>query len=369
MEAFYAPVLPGEHWTSIDLYRRNYEAYVPRWQPDRRVESLLPNRDYELGSWKRRFLRDVAYPVAVSRMAKRYDDARRPPLHIFDHSYGHLQKHWSPSLIHCRDLNHYVLPSLTGVRLMRWKQRVDGLKRADLVVAISRQLAAEITEFLGVPSDRIRVLYHGVDLECFTPGRLEEAAVRFPDLANRRSDQFLVLNVGTNLPRKNLETLYAAIAILRDDGIPAHLVRVGENTKRDGEEQRIAEAGLSGHVTQLGLLEPREVSLVCNLCHALSFASAYEGFGRPILEAQACGLPAVLANGSCLPEIGGEGALYHETNDPQELAARLAEVAGGSGHVAEAVKEGLANAQRFSWENHVRRLFEIYEDMRGGTRS
>ena len=126
VEAFYAPVLPGEHWTSIDLYRRNYESYLPRWHGERNVQSLLPNDSYELGRWKRRYLRDLAYPRAVARAAKRYSDSDRPPLHIFDHSYGHLQKAWSPSIIHCRDLNHYVLPSLTGIRLLRWQQRVAG---------------------------------------------------------------------------------------------------------------------------------------------------------------------------------------------------------------------------------------------------
>lgn len=364
VEAFYAPILPSERWTSIDLYRRNYEGYLAQWFPERRLASLLPNADYELGPWKRRYYRDLAYPRIVARQARRFSDADRPPLHIFDHSYGHLQKAWSPAIIHCRDLNHYVLPSLTGVRLLRWQRKVARLKHAERVVAISRQLAGEITEHLGIPEERIRVIYHGVDLECFRPGRLEEAAARFPELAALRADRFLVLNIGTNLPRKNLETIYAAIMLLRARGVPAHLVRIGENEHRAGEAERIAAAGLTGHLTQAGLLKPDEVALVCNLCHAFSFASEYEGFGRPTLEAQASGLPCVLARSSCLPEIGGDGALYHEPKDAEELADHLEQVASHADHVAETVERGIENARRFTWRRHLEQILDLYDEVR-----
>jgi glycosyltransferase involved in cell wall biosynthesis len=109
------------------------------------------------------------------------------------------------------------------------------------------------------------------------------------------------------------------------------------------------------------MLIPPQVAAVCNLAHALSFPSLYEGFGRPTLEAQACGLPCVLADASCMKEVGGEGALYHAGLAHEELAARLMDVLRNQDLRQRLVSHGFENVKRFTWEAHVRKLTAVYE--------
>jgi glycosyltransferase involved in cell wall biosynthesis len=361
-KVFYAPVLPCEGWTSIDRYRQDYEHMMPKMYPDLCKESLLPNEEVQISGWKRRYFRDIAYPLKIAR-ARKMRGSANSPLHVFDHSYAHLLSKWDKTILHCRDLNHLVMPSLTGFALLRWKQRLMGMRNSSAVIAISNQLSEEIQEHVGIPKDRIKVIHHGVDLECYRPDRGDEAREVFPELAKLTGSHFLILNVGTNLPRKNLKTLYQAVKLMADKNIPVKLIRVGTNASAEGEEERIREFGVEDNVIQMGILNSEEVALVCNLCHAMSFASLYEGFGRPLLESQACGLPLIAANNSCLPEIAGKGAMYHEPLSAENLSELLEKVIGGDGSVALSVQEGFENTKRFHWSSHLDQLVELYRQV------
>lgn len=357
---YYAPVLPSEKWTSIDRYRQDYESFVPSLFPEMNIQSVLPDPSLKLNVWRRRWTRDFSYPISVASALRRAKEAS--VFHVFDHSYAHLCQKKTPTILHCRDLNHLILPSLKGLALIRWKQRVRGMKKAAMILAISEELSIEIQEYLGIPSEKIRVLHHGVDLNCYHPNRLEEAAIKFPKLASMARENFLILNIGTNLPRKNLKTVYAALSELRKEGIPFKLIRVGSNEAADGEVSRIQSFGIEEDVLQLGMLSSEEVALVCNLCHVLSFASLYEGFGRPLLEAQASGLPLVAARASCIPEIAGNGAFYHEPTSAKDLAEKLKIVRAGGEEVTRIRDLGLVNSNSFSWQQHFSKLRDIYNE-------
>lgn len=359
VSAYYAPVLRSENWQSISLYEDNYHEYLEKWFPERLVQRVGLVEPKEVGKWKRRYLRDVLYPLTVRRMARKTEGV---PLHVFDHSYGHLVRHWSPTILHCRDLNHTVLPSLKGLQLMRWKQRVSGLRKAERVIAISDQLRGELLKHVGVEERRIRRIYHGVDLKRFSPERRDEAERRFPEITRLAKEEFLVLNVGTNLPRKNLGTVYRAVSSLRKQGVPARLLRVGNDDIYPGEEEQRKQCGVEGCTMVMGSLSSDDVALLMTLCNTMSFASLYEGFGRPILEAQAAGLPLVAAEASCVPEIAGDGAWYHEGEDAQKLANLLGKVSGGGVEVDALRKRGLRNAERFSWRQHLEEVLAVYDE-------
>lgn len=357
MFVHYAPVLPAEDWTSIDRYREDYEHFMPRFHPEVSIKSVLPDARDHIPKWEKRFVRDVKYPYRL-RSQKGESNGL---LHVFDHSYAHLIPHWSKTIIHCRDLNHIIQPSLKGMALLRWKQKLKNLRKATKIIAISNQLSNEIQEHLNISEEQIEVIYHGVDLECYSPHRKKEAELKLTELAELAKNNFLVLNIGTNLPRKNLETVYSAIRKLKDQGVPVKLIRVGSNGHRSGELERIMNAGIEGDVIQLGLLSSNDVALVCNICHVLSFASLYEGFGRPLLEAQACGLPLVAANNSCIPEISADGAMYHEPSSSEHLSNQLKAVYSGSKEVIETTQKGLINVKRFSWEAHLEKVVNLYQ--------
>ena len=99
--------------------------------------------------------------------------------------------------------------------------------------------------------------------------------------------------------------------------------------------------------------------MIYSLCDVFVFPSTYEGFGLPVLEAQACGTPVILAESSCLPEVGGDGALYFPPHDEGALAEQITRL------VDPAVRDplvaaGFANAAKFTWKAHAEKVLRSY---------
>ena len=359
-----APVLRAERWTSIDLHRQNtldaFAHHAPNWT----VVDIAPDESRFSGRFGKRVLRDFVYPWHVRKQAqlhaKRSD--QRPIVHVIDHSYGHLCAAWSPSVITCHDLNHFVRPALSGMALHAWRLRVRLMKQAAHIFTVSGHLAAEVCSHLGLPQDRVSVAHNGVDHDVFRPMDKAAAAEMFPAIAQLAKDRFLVINIGSNLDRKNLATTLRALAHLRCEGrVPVKFLKIGASLAGDGYTPLIQELGITEDVIELGMLTPPQVAAICNLAHALSFPSLYEGFGRPTLEAQACGMPCVLADASCMREVGGDGALYHEGTNHEELSALLERVFDSEDTRQTLIAAGLKNAARFTWEAHVRTLTSVYQ--------
>lgn len=360
MKVILAPVLRAEKWTSIDLLHANYLATLPEFLDEVELIDFQPDESLASSRIGKRVVRDVLYPMQLRRTAKQISP--RPVLHVIDHSYGHLCAAWQPSVITCNDLNHFTAPALTGLTLKLWRLRVNQMRRAARVVCISGQLASEVQEHVGIPAELIIIAHYGIDNACFRPLPLEEAAQKLPQLATERERSLLVLNIGSNLSRKNLPTVLRAIARLRERGLPVKLVKIGHNLTADGLGPLIGELKLEDAIIELGKITPDQVAAACNLCHALHFPSMYEGFGRPTIEAQATGLPCVLAEASCMREIGGEGALYHTPTDVEAAAAHLEAAMTNSTMRESLIARGHDNVKRFSWSNHARQLIRAWKE-------
>jgi glycosyltransferase involved in cell wall biosynthesis len=360
MKVILAPVLRAEKWTSIDLLHANYLATLPQFRDEVELVDFQPDESLAGSRIGKRLVRDVLYPMQIRRTAKQ--TSPRPVLHVIDHSYGHLCAAWQPSVITCNDLNHFTAPALTGLTLKLWRIRVNQMRKAARVVCISGQLASEVQEHVGIPSERIIIAHYGIDNACFRPLPLEEAAAKLPQLAAERERSLLVLNIGSNLSRKNLPTVLRAIALLRARGLPVKLVKIGHNLVADGLAPLIRELKLDDAIIDLGKISPDQVAAACNLCHALHFPSMYEGFGRPTIEAQATGLPCVLAEASCMHEVGGQGALYHAPTDVEAAAAHLQSAMTDSSTRELLIAAGFENVKRFSWANHASQLIRAWKE-------
>ena len=363
-----APVLKAERWTSIDLLRENYVSGFHDHAPDWSVEDITPDERLAALPMGKRLLRDVVYPIQAAAHARHHARlGRSPVLHVIDHSYGHLCSAWQPSVITCNDLNHFTYPTMSGPALWAWRARASRMKNASRVVCISAQLASEVHEHLHIPRERICVAHYGIDRAVFRKRDVEECAAVLPALASLAKTHRFIVNIGSNLERKNLATTLRALALLKHDRkMPVKLLKVGHSLLADGYGPLMDELGVSDDVLNLGALTPDQVSCVCSLSHALSFPSLYEGFGRPTLEAQACELPCVLADASCMKEIGGEGALYHEGRNHEQLAAQLERAISDAGQRRELIAAGLQNVSRFTWEAHIRALTTVYEEVATG---
>jgi len=306
------------------------------------------------GRFRIQWERYVTFPKLISKTL-----AREDRLHVIDHSYGHLCAAQPKSTVTCHDIAEYRLTELRGYQLALWKKRVRDMRHASLITAISSNTKHDIIDLLGIPDERVVVNHYGHDTR-FSPATVDKMQVWD---AFGLSDEFargayMILHVGSNIHRKNIPVLLSAIAILKRSGMDVCLVKVGDRLSESKFLGMIRSLGISDCVKDLGSLSLDQLLTVYRAVHAFSFPSTYEGFGRPILEAQGCGCPSVIASSSCLAEVGGDGSLYHDPVDSEGLASQLRNILTDPETSASLREKGLRNVKRFSWEKHARLLLE-----------
>jgi len=262
-----------------------------------------------------------------------------------------------PVIVTIHDLSFLRFPSLfrPGNRLYLSLMTRLSARRARRVVAVSRHTALETTRLLGVPSQRIDVVYHGVD-PVFRPLPPEEVA------AFRRAqglpDRF-VLFVGTLEPRKNLVRLVDAFAHLRDER--TRLVLVGGKGWLYGElYARVEALGLGASIIFPGYVEREALPLWYNAATVMAYPTLYEGFGLPVLEALACGTPVLSSNTSSLPEAAGDAAVMVDPHNVEALAEALNRLLSDRTLRLELRERGLAHARRFTWTRTAQYTVQVY---------
>jgi glycosyltransferase involved in cell wall biosynthesis len=211
--------------------------------------------------------------------------------------------------------------------------------RADAVVVSSRYAADEVTRELNLPVSRVHVC---------PPGRPDWAATVAARRAARRGTTILFM--GTLSQRKNVGTLLEAYARLRARVADApRLVLAGHTTPASARwEARANEAPLAGHVEITGYVDmARRIELFAD-ARMLVLPSYEEGFGLPVLEAMACGVPVVVSSRGSLPEVAGPAAEPIDPDDADALASRMAALLA-DGEAAAAAHRGLLQASLYSW--------------------
>ncbi len=225
-------------------------------------------------------------------------------------------------------------------------------RRADHIVVSSQYAAGEVRRHLEVPPNRVTVC---------PPGAPEWAA----GIATSRAEgapESAVLFVGTLEPRKNIGGLldaYARLRALRPDAPPLTLAgRVRESVRR--ETARIETAPLAGHVRVLGYIGDAERRQLYREAKMLVLPSFEEGFGLPVLEAMACGVPVVVSNRGSLPEVAGAAASPIDPNDAEALATEMERLLNPE-EARVAKEKGVAQASRYTWDACARAARGAYQ--------
>jgi alpha-1,3-rhamnosyl/mannosyltransferase len=233
------------------------------------------------------------------------------------------------------------------------------LERANLVLTDSDFIAAEIASRFALPRAKIRTIPLGVDAS-FRPRAREEIVATLARYGLQDSAYLLV--VATLEPRKNLARLVRAYA-----GLPAALktrhplVIVGARGWLSSElERTIAPLEASGTARRLGYVGEDELPLLYAGAHAFAFPSLYEGFGLPVLEAMASGVPVLTSNVSSLPEIAGDAALTVDPLDDDALRNGLERLLEDSAWRTAATARGIARAREYPWSRCVDATVEAY---------
>lgn len=223
--------------------------------------------------------------------------------------------------------------------------------RADAILADSRATADDLVALLAAPAARIAVVHLGVDdaFRVLPPSDITATLTRLG------LDRGYVLFVGTLEPRKNVDGLAQAYALLRQrvSDVPP-LVLVGHRGWMfEATERRLRELGLEPHVRILSDLAAEDLPAVYNGAAVFALVSRWEGFGLPVLEAMACGVPCVISARGAMPEVAGGAALEVDPDAPEAIAEALARALTDSTVRRDLQQRGLARAREFPWSRTV----------------
>jgi glycosyltransferase involved in cell wall biosynthesis len=240
--------------------------------------------------------------------------------------------------------------------MIRWTA-----KRADHILTISEFSAADIARRFNISRERITVAYLSASSE-FHPRDKDSCKEHLA--RTYRIDSPYILYVGRVQARKNLPRLVEAYAQIRKQGIAAKLVIVG---KKDWQFERllekIKELDLAGDVIFPGYVPFSDLPLFYNAADVFVFPSFFEGFGLPVVESMASGVPTITSFGSSLEEVAGDGALLIDPRDTNAIAEALKKILGDQAFAQQLSQRGLLRSAQFKPSILAAKTLEVYRSI------
>lgn len=267
------------------------------------------------------------------------------------------------TLLTVHDLSFARLPELAAPRLRAYLESVvpRSARRADHILADSAATKADIVALYNIPEAKITVLYSGVS-DAFQP-TCDAAAQSAVRAKYQIGNSPYVLSVGTVQPRKNYERLIQAFAALPLRWSDLKLVIVGGRGWLDAPIYAQARA-LGERVLFTGFADEADLPALYSGALCLAFPSLYEGFGLPVLEGMACGVPVLTSNVSSLPEVAGDAALMVDPYSVEAIREGLLTLLEeDTATRAERIARGFAQAKRFTWQAAAQHLKAIYDKL------
>jgi glycosyltransferase involved in cell wall biosynthesis len=220
--------------------------------------------------------------------------------------------------------------------------------RADLVLTVSEFSRTEIARHLRVSRRKIEVVSNATDSSV--------RPVSAP--ASAQASPYLVAFGGGDA-NKNIPRLIEAFALLAH-AVPHQLVLIGRVPATVEQAIQSQPPEIASRIRCTGYVAREEVERCLSGAAVFVFPSFYEGFGLPILEAQAAGVPVACSRAASLPEVAGDAASYFDPDSPARIAAAVAELLKDERRRAALRAKGHENIKRFSWSESARRTLEVY---------
>ncbi len=249
------------------------------------------------------------------------------------------------------------LPSRAGRLYYRFMMNVCS-RLAARIITDSEYSRGDIVRYLHADPEKIEVIYPGVD-----PGvrRVTDLARLDAVRSKYALDRDFILCVGIYKPRKNHAGLLRAFQQVLRAGGRAQLVIAGPMADGEATLRHLAvELGIAEHVVFTGFVDESDLCALYSQAQVCVCPSFYEGFGFTVLEAMACGTPVVCSSATSLPEVAGQGALYFDPHNPEEMANQLLQVLSDAALRTSSIEQGTLNLQRFNWADTARKTLAVY---------
>ncbi len=276
------------------------------------------------------------------------------------HSMASTAPLWGPfrRVVTVHDLIYARFPEAhSGIREKGMRVLVPAAaRRSDRVIADSHSTREDLIGLLGVSPERIDVVPLGL-------GSVRHEAALAPAATRERfglGERRVLLSLSAKRPHKNLAALIGGLARIPAERRPL-LVAPGYPTAYEHElRERAASLGVGADVRFLSWVSAAELEGLWEIAEAFVFPSLYEGFGLPVLEAMARGVPVACSDASSLPEVAGDAALMFEPHDELAIAAVIERLFGESELRARLIERGRERVRSFTWERTARLTLETY---------
>lgn len=266
-----------------------------------------------------------------------------------------------PTVVVLHDATFFTMPGAHEPAKIAWFRGTIRLsaRRASRIISVSEFSKNDLCRILRIPDDKVDVVYHGVDAAWFKA--IDDDQIASARRAHKIGRGDYVFYVGTLEPRKNVDRLVAAYDIAVAKGLDARLVLAGApGWKMEAIERAISSSPNREKISRLGYVSEGDKRALMGGASAFAYPSLSEGFGIPVLEAMAAGIPVVTSDISATAEVAGEAALTANPLDTAAVAAALTTAVTDEAERERLQASGRRRAKKFTWERAARSTIESW---------
>jgi len=234
------------------------------------------------------------------------------------------------------------------------KNRFELLKKeVDVILADSKTTKEDIIKFAEIPAEKIKVIYLGVSSD-FKPQDDDKVS---EILAKYKIKKPYILSVATQEPRKNIQKLIDVFNKINENFQGLTLVLVGKYGWG-------TEVSASGNIKQTGFVRQEDLPALYSGARLFAYPSFYEGFGLPILEAMACGVPVITSNNSSMAEIAKDAAILIDPRNESQMKKAIEMVLSlNLENYQKMVRASMDRAREYTWQKTARQTLDAYEEL------
>jgi len=313
---------------------------------------------YENVTFKFRFLPPTLFELLTNRLrilsAEKLVGQEVDVFHSSDWAQPKVKSKNTKKVTTIHDMTVYLFPSSFDPKIIKiQRQRLAKVKEeVDLVIADSRSTKEDVVKFLEIPDEKVRVVYLAASDE-FRPADDEKVK---DVLRKYKIKKPYILSVATQEPRKNIQKLIDSFEKIKEEHPDFSLVLVGKQGWGQGFHS-------TEGVIWTGYIPKEDLVSVYSGCRVFVYPSLYEGFGLPILEAMACGVPVVTSNNSSMAEIAKDVAVLVDPRSETQLERAIKMVINLSlEDYQKMVRASLNCSRKFTWTKTAKETLKIYRE-------